>query len=106
MTCFEAGSSISKKNLMPRVGCVAVLVLASALGLTGFAQVKRPTITGTLTDQNGGAVPDATVRVTQESTNETKDLQSDSAGEYVAGNLTPGSYTIEVEKNRVHQAHQ
>jgi Carboxypeptidase regulatory-like domain len=93
----EAGSSISR-NLIPRVRCLAVLVLTSALSLTGFAQVERATITGTLTDKNGSIVPDATVRVTDESTNETKTLQTDSAGEYVAGNLTPGSYTIEAEK--------
>ena len=83
-----------------------MLVLMSALSLTGFAQVERATITGTLTDKNGAIVPGATVRVTEESTNETKTLQTDSAGEYTAGNLTPGSYTIEVGKNRIHQAHQ
>ena len=77
---------------------MAVLVLTSALSLTGFAQVERATITGTLTDKNGAIVPDATVRVTDESTNETKTLQTDSAGEYIASNLTPGSYTIEAEK--------
>ena len=69
-----------------------------ALSLVCFAQVERATITGTLTDKNGAIVPDATVRVTDESTNETKNLQTDSAGQYVASNLTPGSYTIEAEK--------
>ena len=96
--CYEAGSSTSTRKLIRRAGSVAVLLLTSALSLTGFAQVERATITGTLTDKNGAIVPDATVRVTDESTNETKTLQTDSAGEYVAGNLTPGSYTIEAEK--------
>src|ERR1700760_3452342 len=71
------------------------LVLVSSVS---FAQVERATITGTLTDKNGAVVPDAAVRVTEESTNETKVLQSDSAGVYTVSNLTPGSYTIEVEK--------
>src|SRR5277367_2411206 len=98
MTCCEARSSISTRNAIPRLRCLAVLVLTSALGLVCFAQVERATITGTLTDKNGAIVPDATVRVTDESTNETKTLQTDSAGEYIAGNLTPGSYNIEAEK--------
>src|SRR5450631_179715 len=72
-----------------------LLILVSAVS---FAQVERATITGTLTDKNGAVVPDAAVRVTEESTNETKVLQSDSAGAYTVSNLTPGSYTIEVEK--------
>src|ERR1700760_2538485 len=72
------------------------LVLVSSVS---FAQVERATITGTLTDKNGAVVPDAAVRVTEESTNETKVLQSDSAGVYTVSNLTPGSYTIEVEKS-------
>ena len=98
MTRCKAGSSISTKNIVPRARCLAVLVLTSALSLAGFAQVERATITGTLTDKNGAVVPDATVRVTDESTNETKDLQTDSAGQYIASNLTPGSYTIEAQK--------
>ncbi len=73
----------------------AILILVSTVS---FAQVERATITGTLTDKNGAVVPDAAVRVTEESTNETKVLQSDSAGAYTVSNLTPGSYTIEVEK--------
>jgi hypothetical protein len=98
MTCCEAGSSISTKNLISRARCLAVLVLTSALSLAGFAQVERATITGTLTDNNGAVIPDATVRVTEESTNETKVLETDSAGQYTASQLTPGSYAIEAEK--------
>jgi hypothetical protein len=38
------------------------------------------------------------VRVVEESTSQIIELQTDSAGEYTAGNLTPGAYTIQVEK--------
>jgi protocatechuate 3,4-dioxygenase beta subunit len=71
-------------------------ILASLLALTlaGYAQVERGTITGSVTDAKGSAVPDATVRVVEEATNQSVELQTDSAGEYTASNLTPGAYTI------------
>ncbi|HEV2274717.1 MAG TPA: carboxypeptidase-like regulatory domain-containing protein [Acidobacteriaceae bacterium] len=77
---------------------IGMLLSTLALSAACFAQVERATITGTLTDKNGAVVPGATVHVIQESTNETQNLQTDSAGEYTASNLTPGSYTIEAEK--------
>ncbi len=82
----------------PLLRCLVVLLSVLALSLNGFTQVERGTITGTVTDAKGAAVPDATVRVTEESTNQTVTLQTDSAGEYKASNLTPGAYTVEVEK--------
>jgi Carboxypeptidase regulatory-like domain len=75
-----------------------ILVVVLALSQIGLAQVERGTITGAVTDAKGANVADATVRVTEESTNETVLLQTDSAGEYTASNLTPGAYTVQVEK--------
>ena len=74
----------------------SILVLSLlALSLTAYAQVERGTITGAVTDSKGSAIPDATVRVVEENTSQTVELQTDSAGEYTAGNLTPGAYTIQ-----------
>ncbi len=64
-----------------------------------FAQVERASITGTVSDSSGAAIAAATIRVTGEATNNTLTLQTDSAGEYTARNLTPGSYTVEAEKS-------
>jgi hypothetical protein len=77
---------------------LGVLIAILTLSLTGFTQVERGSITGTITDSKGAAIPDATVRVVEESTNQTVTMQTDSAGEYKAGNLTPGSYTVQVDK--------
>jgi hypothetical protein len=80
---------------------VVSLLIAPAIlmfTLAATAQVERATITGTVTDANGGVLPDATVKVTEESTNVATTLQTDSAGRYTASNLTPGSYTVQVEK--------
>ena len=98
MNRFETGSP----TLVMRAGSLlrsfGVLIALLALSLTTFAQVERGSITGTVTDSKGAAIPDATVRVVEESTNQTVTMQTDSAGEYKAGNLTPGSYSVEVEK--------
>src|ERR1700733_712436 len=77
---------------------LAVIVSALSLSLSGVAQVERATIIGAVTDSKGAIVPDGTVRITNDGTNETVTLQTDTAGEYTAGNLNPGSYTIEIEK--------
>ena len=68
--------------------------------LIGFlsSQVERATIVGTVTDNTGSVIPGASVKVTEESTNTSITLQTDSAGEYRAPDLTPGSYTVEAQK--------
>jgi Carboxypeptidase regulatory-like domain len=76
---------------------VAVFVLALPIG--AYAQVERALIVGTVTDSTTAAVPNVSVRVIEESTNTALQLQTDSAGEYRAANLTPGSYTIEAQKD-------
>lgn len=76
-----------------------MLVLLFVFVAGCLAQVERATITGTVTDSSGAAVADATVQVTDEGTNTTVSLKTDAAGAYAARNLTPASYTIEVEKS-------
>jgi hypothetical protein len=93
LTAFE---ETIMNTLQIRSSILVVSLLA--LSLTAYAQVERGTITGAVTDSKGSAIPDATVRVVEESTSQTVELQTDSAGEYTAGNLTPGAYTIQVEK--------
>ena len=63
---------------MRRAGIVVSLL---ALSFTAYAQVERGTITGAVTDAKGSAIPDATVRVVEESTSQTVELHTDSAGE-------------------------
>ncbi len=84
-----------KTSMTSALRIFPLLLLFSIICL---AQVERASITGTVTDSSGAAITGATVRVTDEATNKTVTLQSDSAGQYTARNLTPGSYTIAVEK--------
>jgi Carboxypeptidase regulatory-like domain len=72
---------------------VALCVLPSFL----LAQVNQARLLGTVTDQSGGAIVGATVTVTDVQKNVSRTLTTDSAGEYVAPNLDPDTYTLRVE---------
>jgi hypothetical protein len=67
--------------------------LASAAG----AQTIFGRISGTVADASGAAVPGATVRITNEATQLTRDVTTDPNGFYVATNLPVGAYRVTVE---------
>jgi protocatechuate 3,4-dioxygenase beta subunit len=58
-----------------------LLTLASAS--TAIAQESRATITGTVFDQQGGAIPGATVTVKQLATNGERTTTTNDSGQYV-----------------------
>ena len=68
----QIASITDQGQLAPSQYCLWLAVTLVLVSSVSFAQVERATITGTLTDKNGAVVPDAAVRVTEESTNETK----------------------------------
>jgi hypothetical protein len=77
-----------------------VLVAALALLLVtipAFSQGSQGAIQGSVFDQSGGAVAGASVSVIDVARGVTRALVSDAAGEYVATNLNPGTYTIRAE---------
>ena len=79
----------------------AVCMLAIGLLLFSssplFSQGSAGRISGTISDQTGGAVGGATVTVTDTQRGVTRTLTTDEAGVYLAPNLTPGNYTVKVE---------
>ena len=82
-------------NLIARI-----LVFALALSLTclpAWAQGTAGRILGSVTDQSGAAVPNASVVVTDTQRGTSRMLTTDSAGAYVAPDLIPGIYKIRVE---------
>lgn len=79
-----------------RLVCFGVLILALVPALHG--QVERASLAGTVTDSSGAVLPGVAVKVTNEATNTSLNLQTDAAGNYRAVNLTPGSYAVEAEK--------
>jgi Carboxypeptidase regulatory-like domain/TonB-dependent Receptor Plug Domain len=77
---------------------LAVVLCVSAFITTGLhAQEFRATVTGTVTDPGGLALPGATVTATNTQTNETASAVSSSDGIYNLPFLKPGLYTITVE---------
>ena len=78
-----------------KFAAAAIVVLLACLPL--FSQSTQGTIQGTATDQSGGLIAGATVTVIDVARGITRALMTDGAGEYVATNLTPGTYTVRAE---------
>jgi hypothetical protein len=77
---------------------IAAVVLATFLfSVPASPQGVQGTIQGSVFDQSGGAIPGAMVTVTDVARGTSKVLTADSAGEYVAVDLTPGTYTVRGE---------
>jgi hypothetical protein len=71
--------------------CIVLLFAASVL-----AQTSRGTISGTVYDQSGAIVTDATVKVDQANTGFTRSMASTSAGLFSFSDLPSGVYTVTV----------
>jgi hypothetical protein len=76
------------------------LLLTGSLLATGavsaFAQSPTGSIAGTVTDASGAIVPNAKVVIKNQDTGQTQNLTSDGGGRYVAPQLTPGQYSVQV----------
>jgi protocatechuate 3,4-dioxygenase beta subunit len=62
-----------------------------------FSQTNQGAIQGAVLDQSGGAVAGAAVTVIDVARGATRALTTDGAGQYVATNLNPGTYTVSAE---------
>jgi hypothetical protein len=63
---------------------------------TADAQVLYGSIVGNVTDEQGGIVPGATVTVTNQNTNLTRDSVTNAEGAYSLPSLVPGTYDVKV----------
>jgi hypothetical protein len=79
---------------------IALALFLCCIGVTlGYAQsTNTGTIVGTVTDQSGAVIPDATITLTDTSTNDTRSTVSGTTGQYVFVNIPPGSYIITATK--------
>ncbi|HEX8847188.1 MAG TPA: TonB-dependent receptor [Pyrinomonadaceae bacterium] len=77
-------------------GVGALFFLLAVFALPTFAQTNKGTITGNVTDQNGGAVVGATVTVVNVETNAEKTATTDDSGSYEVPLLDPGNYRVTV----------
>jgi hypothetical protein len=60
------------------------------------AQVSGATLSGVITDAQGGVVPNAKITIKNVATSVTLETASNSSGAYTAPNLNPGDYTVAV----------
>jgi len=91
----------AKKSWSGKIGngfrVLAVSIGALLLSLPAFPQANLGRILGSVSDQTGGAIANATVNVIDVQRGVTRNLTTDSAGEYSASSLTPGTYTVHAE---------
>jgi hypothetical protein len=78
-----------------RMRCYLFLLLLSA---SAYGQVDRSSVRGTVTDQQGGKVPGATVTAIQAATGMARKADTSSQGTYALEGLPVGSYTITFSK--------
>jgi hypothetical protein len=76
------------------IGVLAVAVGVLLVSLPVFSQGSAGRILGSVTDQSGGVVAGATVTVTDVQRGVARTLTTDQAGEYLAPDLLPGTYTV------------
>ncbi|HKP71090.1 MAG TPA: carboxypeptidase regulatory-like domain-containing protein [Pyrinomonadaceae bacterium] len=83
---------IAISKIKRTVSLAGVLIV---LAITLAAQSNTGSITGVVSDPNGAVVPNATVNVTNQATNEKRTVQSDDEGRYDVPSLSTGVYTVE-----------
>ena len=82
---------------MHRVNVQSSLISIVLLGTFLFGQTGTSTIRGTVTDQTGRVVANATVTLTNPATNAVRTTKTGEAGAYVFDLITPAIYRVEVE---------
>src|ERR1700737_364585 len=82
-----------------RIKILIPLLLAMGILLASHAdaQISGATLSGTVTDQSGGAIPQATISIKNVATGITRSNTTSAAGFYSAPNLLPGIYEVKAE---------
>jgi hypothetical protein len=78
--------------------CAVTLCLALFSSVQAKAQTLYGSIVGTVTDNTGAAVPDATVVVTETQTNDVRTVVTDNGGVYTVSTVPPGNYLVAITK--------
>ena len=82
--------------MYPRISAFVVALVLALGGLAG-AQSITGTIQGTVTDNQGGVVPGATVLVRNVDTNVSREITTDAEGVFRFLNMPVGNYELEVQ---------
>jgi hypothetical protein len=74
-----------------------LLVMFFILPLAALAQSDVGSISGFVRDKSGAVIPDASVTVRNEGTNEAHTAKTDSSGHFAVTNLVPATYSLTAE---------
>jgi outer membrane receptor protein involved in Fe transport len=79
-------------------GVFAFVFLLAVINESVQAQVLFGSLVGNVTDASGAAVPGASVKVTETTTNNVFNVQTNDSGTYTVPNVPAGTYQVEVSK--------
>src|SRR6185437_4852145 len=91
---------------MPRGRSLWLLLSVLLVSSLALAQRDLGTITGSIIDATGAAVPNAKVTITNTATGVSYDTVTTSAGAYTRPAINPGTYTVTVEAPGFQKAQQ
>lgn len=91
---------------MPRRHTFLLVFLSLVASSLLFAQRDLGTVTGTITDAQGAAVPNAKITITEDSTGLATSLQSNDTGVFTRPAMKAGTYTVIVEASGFQKSQQ
>ena len=91
---------------MPRRHTFLLVFLSLVASSLLFAQRDLGTFTGTITDPQGAAVPNAKITFTEDATGISTSLQSNEAGSFTRPAIKAGTYSVSVEASGFQKAQQ
>src|SRR5260370_6887745 len=102
MSSIACWSHTSFWGLTSRISFLLLATLGVLLfSVSAFSQGNFGRILGTVTDQTGGVISDATVTIIDKDRGVARTLTTDAAGEYNAPTLIPRISTVRVEATRI-----
>ncbi len=87
-------------NLAITIRLAVFLAVIAFTAITASAQVESGVIAGTVTDDSGAVIPNATVTATSVASNAKRTTQSSATGTYTIVGLQPGTYQVTVDSSQ------
>ena len=104
---MKTGGNVMRKERCGFAGlglALAAILTLCCVGIARAQNVPTGAISGTVTDPNGAAVPNAAVTVTDQNKNTQHTATTNTDGFYSVEELTDGNYTVSIEKDGFKQS--
>src|SRR5665213_694384 len=87
-------AACDSKNLPAIFAIVITIIFSFLITVRSYAQVAGATLSGTITDVSGAAIPNVQITITDVGRDVTRSAMTDSDGFYTAPNLVPSTYQL------------